>query len=896
MNKKELALIRTNAAAYIDIRLHLVPFRDSENKPRYRDVDFPQKAIKSKAEITAHVIGNIALYHETSGTCALDIDNLERTKMVFESMGISLDEIANGAWEIDSGRPNRGKFIFEWPEALGPLPATKALRWPQKDDPKKYDTIFELRGANCHGDVLPPSIHPKTGKPYQWKFSPYDGGTKDIPHALVEIWKNWETHQDDKNRLIIGEREMMEQLCPWTKKKKLSVEPSVRNMRNVNPDARTVIDEFNARYDIDQILQGHGYQRKGRRYLAPGSSTQVPGVKVLPGTGSPRVYSHGASCPLADGRAHDAFSCSVVLEYGGDFKRAIQVAAEEFGITVRRSKTMSEKQIEKQQADTQAIRAAIKALAAIKDKEKLKAAADEIYEKIYSNAYIDDELAGEVTIKLQEIGMARDEVSNTMLDARERSENPFDQIDIFNETHAVVVNGGVKILRKGIDKNGQSKYDYMTKSEAQMLYADRFVSMGGEQKRLFDMWLQSPNRNTYTRLGMNPRVNDEVYEEHGEQCLNIYKGSPYKYIKPDERVELTKFLDFIRNIICDGNDEAYEYLINWCAHLVQRPWEMPGVAILMLSPEEGVGKGFLASCIGRLMPAHSFRFDSLEQITEKHNEHLQTGIVMFCDEATYGGDKKSEGILRGLITDSEVTINPKFGRQFQIERYTRLIISSNNRWPAPIQASDRRYFLLRPNPKYAAQANPMGNEQYYGELRRLMESEQGMAAWFSFLMDRDISSFSPRRMPATSAMELKQEISMKSMNSVDEYLVEALTTMIAPGEDDQQWKDVTVPRGPHAGKKLGPFSPMKKVVDAVALMAEGRRLRPPSLTEVRSRLLELGVCELKRSNGYPGFRFLPYNECVEVFCRAININTSIITGGEEESFYDEDLGTENDTF
>ena len=76
------------------------------------------------------------------------------------------------------------------------------------------------------------------------------------------------------------------------------------------------------------ILQKHGYQRKGKRWLSPQSESGIPGVVIITGQdGRERAYSHGTSDVLCDGKAHDAFGLFCLLDHGGDEWAAIQHAA-----------------------------------------------------------------------------------------------------------------------------------------------------------------------------------------------------------------------------------------------------------------------------------------------------------------------------------------------------------------------------------------------------------------------------------------------------------------------------------------------------------------------------------------------------------------------------------------
>ncbi len=90
----------------------------------------------------------------------------------------------------------------------------------------------------------------------------------------------------------------------------------------------SVIDAFNAAHDIGAILAKHGYIAKGRRrWLHPSSTTGEPGVRLLPDSSPPRVYSSHGADPLNDGHAHDAFDVFRILDHGDNMTSAVKAAA-----------------------------------------------------------------------------------------------------------------------------------------------------------------------------------------------------------------------------------------------------------------------------------------------------------------------------------------------------------------------------------------------------------------------------------------------------------------------------------------------------------------------------------------------------------------------------------------
>jgi hypothetical protein len=97
---------------------------------------------------------NFGAIHGLSRTCAVDIDDLERSRLVFKGLGLDLDALVEDtfAW---TGNPDRRKLMFR-----DPWDAPLSTHQLKLDG----ETIFELRGSSNgtkgFQDVLPPSRHP----------------------------------------------------------------------------------------------------------------------------------------------------------------------------------------------------------------------------------------------------------------------------------------------------------------------------------------------------------------------------------------------------------------------------------------------------------------------------------------------------------------------------------------------------------------------------------------------------------------------------------------------------------------------------------------------------------------------------------------------------------------
>ena len=114
----------------------------------------------------------------------------------------------------------------------------------------------------------------------------------------------------------------------------------------------------------------------------------------------------------------------------------------------------------------------------------------------------------------------------------------------------------------------------------------------------------------------------------------------------------------MRDIICSGNEEHFDYLIKREATILQKRIRTE-VALGLQTKEEGCGKGFYEKTMRRLLGTHAMQLSNPEHIIGKFNPHLETLLRVTADEALFVGDPKHRNALFGLITEPTLTIEPK---------------------------------------------------------------------------------------------------------------------------------------------------------------------------------------------------------------------------------------------
>jgi len=252
----------------------------------------------------------IGLIHGLSGTCTLDIDNIEHTQIALDAVGLNLAELMRDGVRIESGRLNRSKLIYKAP--VGIELKRHALNWPSELNTKESDVIFELRGGLTQ-DVLPPSIHPDTNKPYVWVGD--WSNIPELPPELLNIWTQWDIAKD-----------VLKSACPWHVEKE-DYKAQSAPLRVFSSD-NDVIGTFNNKMPLVSILSNYGYKRITKtRMLSPHSKSKLAGCILLSGEGVDKVYIHHASDPLGDGYAHTAFGVYLYYQHNNDLKKAVKEAA-----------------------------------------------------------------------------------------------------------------------------------------------------------------------------------------------------------------------------------------------------------------------------------------------------------------------------------------------------------------------------------------------------------------------------------------------------------------------------------------------------------------------------------------------------------------------------------------
>ena len=259
-----------------------------------------------------------------------------------------------------------------------------------------------------------------------------------------------------------------------------------------------------------------------------------------------------------------------------------------------------------------------------------------------------------------------------------------------------------------------------------------------------NIWLESLDRREVSKINFDP---SDIPEK---DIFNIWKGfninkDDCKDFNIDDCNPLT---NHIYNRWCNGNPLEYDYVLNYLAHILQKPWIKMGVVLCLRSKKEGSGKGLVMNKLREIIGNnHYFQCNNLNQITSDFNGITEGKILTNLDEAFWGKDKSKEGMLKNIITEETKLINKKNKEAYIIDDYSNYILTTNNDCFIPAATSGRRYYPLECSNELSGIQNQ--------EKRDIIDSIRNVpsGSFAKLLYERDISNFNPRQFNKTDLLQ-----------------------------------------------------------------------------------------------------------------------------------------------
>jgi hypothetical protein len=247
----------------------------------------------------------------------------------------------------------------------------------------------------------------------------------------------------------------------------------------------------------------------------------------------------------------------------------------------------------------------------------------------------------------------------------------------------------------------------------------------------------------------NPIVTKDLRKFHGRDFANdldptvfpVWPGHAHPFVEDVDMELIQPFLDHVRNVICNGNEEYYMTEMMKNAWMFQNPSLHMGWATVLVG-EQGGGKNqytnILCALWGELFCQANI--NDVKSVTgEKAYNILHYRKLVVLNELpptrTVQGKKTEWETLKSRITDKTLKTRSMY-HDFDLvseRNVTNYIFCTNNIDSILIEPSDRRYFILEVNDM------KRGDKKYMKLLSEMAENPKFLSHLLSYLLKIDTS-------------------------------------------------------------------------------------------------------------------------------------------------------------
>jgi hypothetical protein len=274
-------------------------------------------------------------------------------------------------------------------------------------------------------------------------------------------------------------------------------------------------------------------------------------------------------------------------------------------------------------------------------------------------------------------------------------------------------------------------------------------------------WYVKKNYDLYEQVC---KLNQPIFTEDEINTVGRFKHRKYKpYDEYPKNIKygVNMMLDFYREIWCSDNKESYNYVLSWLANVVQGG---KNETILYLKSNlKGIGKSRGSTFMIDYVIGNALSKESPSMpLTSAYNLSLFGKVLIVFEELENSSKYEWEAIssrLKTWATSDKITYTEKYMKSFESNNINNYIINTNNE--AIKGADGRRYMCLDVSSKRYQ------DEKYWVNLHKTCFNDEIGEAFYSYLLERDISNFNNRVCPLT---QNKKDALINLLNPVYKFI------------------------------------------------------------------------------------------------------------------------------
>lgn len=270
------------------------------------------------------------------------------------------------------------------------------------------------------------------------------------------------------------------------------------------------------------------------------------------------------------------------------------------------------------------------------------------------------------------------------------------------------------------------------KTQMTDLYENLYIA---NEKEFIKKWIKDADIKTYHKIDFLPygiEVPADTY--------NTFRGFKIENnnSKPRDDIEcINVIINHIDNL-CGNEANGKDYMLDYFAHIIQKPSEKPRVAVVFKSDAQGVGKNLLLESFNNNILGEEFGMATAcqDEVFSRFNTSDQK-LILVMDEASGKESYMNSEKIKSRITCDNIYKEVKGFTGYNVRDYARMFFLSNTFTPVKVELQDRRFVIFDCNCDHANEPS------YFNPLLKALNDKDVMHTFYKFLKDRDISNWNP---------------------------------------------------------------------------------------------------------------------------------------------------------
>lgn len=344
------------------------------------------------------------------------------------------------------------------------------------------------------------------------------------------------------------------------------------------------------------------------------------------------------------------------------------------------------------------------------------------------------------------------------------------------EHHAVahIGTGRVRKTAAAKDEYAASKHSYVDPETRQEKHTSAFKA-----------WLSSDTRLTVDEVTWRPNAGPICRPAEGYgSAFNTWRGLAALPCPDDWSQRVQPWIDHV-GWLCGDPGLAHRFM-QWLAHIVQRPEQLPHTCYLHVTPTTGIGRNWMGSVLCRVLRGNVAAGVDLGKVLDgKFNGRLSQKLLAIVDEVREGGNAATQHAraekFKSIINEEHRDIDRKYGVQSVEVNCCRWLMFSQHLDALPFDNGDRRVIVIN-NPTVRRSPG------YYQELYGRLSDQLFIGSVRKYLAELDIAEFNPSApAPMTDAKKQALEVMASDVDFAVAEFVERWNSPVATREHIKEY-------------------------------------------------------------------------------------------------------------